>query len=302
MTCSYQWNNDRGMIRQWSDHDPTLTWASHLVCSPILFSRLGNLIFVSKRSMSRFVYFKNFTTCCACHEKWRPQYQNVLRLPELMTFMQNLPQTWNAYFNGKSITSHLPTLSHISRATKIVFMLHLRHTWNVQTFIFTAFLLFLFCFLFFFILLCPSFPIIYFSLFFLVFVSLPYFLFPSVYFFLFLTVPECSYIGNSASIAKKGLLINSDYRFLNYLLKLRLGTGPVPRVIDYVKWWLPHWRAQGYGHEITHAASKLLYGWWWWQIFRARQKISGFSGCIMCCVEENYIFLGPWWRLIFSVF
>ena len=187
----------------------------------------------------------------------------------------------------------------------MAFMLHPRHTWNVKCnarsscFHYIS-ITFLFGFLVFFTLLCPSFPRVYF--FFSIFRFAIFFCFRHFIFFFSWLCPECSYMGNITSIANKGLLINNHYRFLSYPLKVQLGTGPMLRVIDYVKWWLPHWRAQGYGHEITHAASKLLYGWWWSQIFRARQKISGFSGCIMCCVEENYIFLGPWRRLIFSVF
>ena len=186
MTCSYQWNTDRGMIRQWSDHDPTLTWASAPRVFSNFFSPLQNAICVSKRSVSRFVYFKKFTTCCACHEKWCPQYQNVLRLPELMTLMQNLPQTWNAHYNGQNITSHFPTLSNILPATKIAFMLHLRRTWNAKCKLLFSLHLYYFSF-WFSSLLYSALPFFsnnkLFFVFFVVFVSLPYFLFSPVYFF-----------------------------------------------------------------------------------------------------------------------
>lgn len=296
MNCSYQWNTDRRVIRQWSDHDPTLTWTSAPRVFSDFFFRAWETLFVSQ----------NATRRASVISKILPHVTVVPRkvLPQLMTFMQNLPRH-ETITTGKpsKVTSQPYRTFRLPQKWHSCFILVTHETSSVMrgALVFITFLL-LFFLVFLSSLLCSALLFQESIFFFLFFVSLFFFGFRHFIFFFSWLCPECSYMGNLTSIANKGLLINSHYRFLSYPLKVQLGTGPMLRVIDYVKWWLPHWRAQGYGHEITHAASKLLYGWWWSQIFRARQKISGFSGCIMCCVEENYIFLGPWRRLIFSVF
>ena len=88
------------MIREWSDHDPTLktqNWTRRVAKATFRTRQEQILLkittFPAPAIIPNFTtccachekWHMNFTTCCACHEKWHMNFTTMLRLPRKVT-------------------------------------------------------------------------------------------------------------------------------------------------------------------------------------------------------------------------
>lgn len=197
MNCSYQWNTDRRVIRQWSDHDPTLTWTSAPRVFSDFFFRAWETLFVSQ----------NATRRASVISKILPHVTVVPRkvLPQLMTFMQNLPRH-ETITTGKpsKVTSQPYRTFRLPQKWHSCFILVTHETSSVMrgALVFITFLL-LFFLVFLSSLLCSALLFQKSTFFFSIFRFANFFWFSPLYFFLFLTVPRMFVYGKFNKYSKQ---------------------------------------------------------------------------------------------------
>ena len=107
LKCHFQCGVDPSMIREWSEHDPTM--------KPSLrnpprnrgyFSRPPRAFCIEKYNISRSGYHSKLHRILRLPRKVTLQLHQILRLPRKMNLMIDPCHTWNAIYNARSNKSH----------------------------------------------------------------------------------------------------------------------------------------------------------------------------------------------------
>ena len=119
MKRHFQCAADPSMIREWSDHDPSMKPS---VRNPPLnrgyLSRPPRAFCIEKYNISRSGYHSKFHRILRLPRKVTLELHQILRLPRKMTLMINPLHTWNAIYNARSNKCHCPTSPNTAPATK----------------------------------------------------------------------------------------------------------------------------------------------------------------------------------------
>ena len=142
------------MIRPWSEHDPTQkTQTATRRATEGTFRTRQEQILLKITTFPAPAIIPNFTTCCACHEKWHMNFtkccachakwiswlirithetsftmrgatditlqpHQILRLPRKMNLMIDPHHIWNVIYNVRSNSQHPPTSPNTAPATQ----------------------------------------------------------------------------------------------------------------------------------------------------------------------------------------
>ena len=111
--------HDPSMIREWSDHDPTMKPS---VRNPPrnrgYLSRPPRAFCIEKCNISRSGYHSKFHRILRLPRKVTLELHQMLRLPRKMNLMIDPCHTWNAIYNARSNKCHCPNSPNAALATK----------------------------------------------------------------------------------------------------------------------------------------------------------------------------------------
>ena len=119
MKRHFQCAADPTMIREWSDHDPTMKPS---VRNPPRnrgsFSRPPRAFCIEKYNISRSGYHSKFYRILRLPRKVTLQLHQILRLPRKVTLIIDPVHTWNVIYNARSNKCHCPNSPNTAPATK----------------------------------------------------------------------------------------------------------------------------------------------------------------------------------------
>ena len=111
--------NDPTMIREWSDHDPTMKQS---VRNPPrnrgYLSRPPRAFCIEKYNISRSGYHSKFHRILRLPRKVTLALHQILRLPRKVTLIIDPLHTWNVIYNARSNRCHCPNSPNTAPATK----------------------------------------------------------------------------------------------------------------------------------------------------------------------------------------
>ena len=119
MKRHFQCAADPTMIREWSEHDPTMKPS---VRNPPRnrgsFSRPPRAFWIEKYNISRSGYHSKFYRILRLPRKVTLELHQILRLPQKMNLMIDPWHKWNVIYNARSNMRHCPNSPNTAPATK----------------------------------------------------------------------------------------------------------------------------------------------------------------------------------------
>ena len=119
MKRHFQCAADPTMIREWSEHDPTMKPS---VRNPPRnrgsFSRPPRAFCIEKYNISRSGYHSKFYRILRLPRKVTLELHQILRLPQKINLMIDPWHTWNVIYNARSNMRHSPNSPNTAPATK----------------------------------------------------------------------------------------------------------------------------------------------------------------------------------------